>query len=460
MKKSIFIILTFFPFIVLSINPEDFKFDVNKINNPRVTNGWVTVVGNYLTDNEINLINNEIDNIEKESGSEIAVVVVPKAGDIFTSAQDLFDKWKIGKKDKNNGLLILVSMEDRQFRTHTGYGMEGIFTDALIRTLQDTIVVPEFKAGKYGEGIINYIKKIHEIIKDPAISQTLLDDYEKNNLVKTDSKKSNDLRNITIVFSIIGFIFLLSGFIWLFMSMKKILSSSKKEFNKYTKIKELEEKGLGESGSLGSLFVFIFGGIFFIVGVRVTGIIPAMIGNSLSLLPAAGIVLAVLLSIFGFSRKKNIIAKWRHDPRNCPQCGSVMNKLDEVSDDSYLQGFQKIEENIKSIDYDVWICDKCSNKIIEKFRGNKYGIYTECPACRGITGKHLKTIIISHPTYSSTGKREITFNCLGCGNKFSKFETIPRLERSSSSGSGSSSSSGGSSFGGGSSGGGGATSSW
>jgi uncharacterized protein len=435
-------------------------FDANKIQNPRVTNGWVTVAGDYLTDNEISSINTLIDRIEHESTVEIAVVVVPNTnGDIFTAAQDLFDRWKIGKKDKDNGILFIASINEHELRTHTGYGMEGIFNDAIVRTLQDSIVVPEFKKGNYGTGIINYISKLHEIISDPSVIESI---KAQSINEKSSSKKSNDLFNITIVFSIIGLIFMIGGFFVIFGSLKKIITSSKKSYNKYSKIKQLEEKGLGEFGSLGSIFVFIFGGIFLVVGVLVTGVLPKTAGITLSMIPIMGVLFSVILTLSGYGRKKNIIRKWRNDPRLCPQCGKPMNKLDEITDDNYLQSIQRIEENIKSIDYDVWLCSGCSNKTIEKFRGNKYGLFTQCPHCNGITGKHIASKVIIHPTYSSTGQREISFNCIGCNKNFTRIEVIPRLERSSSSGSSSSSSSssGGSSFGGGSSGGGGATSSW
>jgi uncharacterized protein len=71
--------------------------------------------------------------IERDTTAEIAVVVVPSLEDDIFYARPgrCSTTGKIGKADKDNGLLIVAAIEDRNIRTHTGYGMEGIFTDAI-----------------------------------------------------------------------------------------------------------------------------------------------------------------------------------------------------------------------------------------------------------------------------------------------------------------------------------------
>lgn len=142
-----------------------------------------------------------------------------------------------------------------------------------------------------------------------------------------------------------------------------------------------------------------------------------------------------------------------------------MMLLDEKSDDKYLKEYEILEEQIKSVDYDVWICNNCNNYKSYAYI-NKKSKYIECSHCNSKT-KYLKTVNqISPATYSDTGVGEKTFECLSCKRIELESYLIPIISNSSSSSSGSSggssssSGSSGGSFGGGSSGGGGSSSSW
>ena len=63
------------------------------------------------------------------------------------------DAWKVGKKGEDTGVLVLVAVDDRKVRVVTGYGVEGVLPDGLVGNIQDTEMVPEFRAGRMGEGI-------------------------------------------------------------------------------------------------------------------------------------------------------------------------------------------------------------------------------------------------------------------------------------------------------------------
>jgi len=68
-------------------------------------------------------------------------------------AVNLFQRFGIGQKGKDNGVLFLVASKDRQMRIEVGYGLEGAITDAYSSQIINSIVVPEFKAGRYSDGI-------------------------------------------------------------------------------------------------------------------------------------------------------------------------------------------------------------------------------------------------------------------------------------------------------------------
>jgi uncharacterized protein len=465
--KLLILLLSLFLFSGAVFAESEYQFDVKKLPNPRTTNGgWVTVIGDYLKQNEIDAINQEISAIEKETSVEIAVVVVPNTGgDEFTAAQAIFDLWKIGKKDKNNGLLLLASIDERRFRTHTGYGMEAIFTDATCLLLQEEYVIPKFKQSLYGEGILNYVKKIHALLSSPDAVKEMQDEvqriYDVQQKEATAKSRSKSIRNY-IIFALIGLIFVFFSFVGLINGVKKTKKKMKKKYDKYSEITTLIEKGMLDGSTGFRIFTFTVGGMLLAIPGAAMKLFPDLVALIIGIIPLAGVLGSIILGAAAGTKAKSVVKSWRSEPRKCPECEGVMAKLSEQEEDKYLKKSQQIEENIKTLDYDVWLCGSCNNKTIESFKAWQHSLYLSCPSCSSITGKKVGSKIITAATYSHSGSKQIDYKCLACSHTFNKIVTIPRLEHSSSSssGGGSWSSGGGSSFGGGSSGGGGSSSSW
>jgi uncharacterized protein len=144
----------------------------------------------------------------------------------------------------------------------------------------------------------------------------------------------------------------------------------------------------------------------------------------------------------------------RRKPRPCPKCGTMMVLLDEQADDAELEEGARVEEQIKSIDWDVWQCPSCSETLHLPYKRIFSG-HEDCPQCRRRTVKVTQRLQITAPTTTSTGLAHVTRKCRHCSHAWTTSETIPRRTAASSGGSGGSRS-GGSSFGGGSARGGGA----
>ncbi len=72
---------------------------------------------------------------------------------IEEAAVDTFVKWKLGKKDMDNGVLILIAPDERKMRIEVGYGLEGIITDVLSRRIIDEVYVPAFREQRFAEGL-------------------------------------------------------------------------------------------------------------------------------------------------------------------------------------------------------------------------------------------------------------------------------------------------------------------
>ncbi len=439
---------------------ESAKLKTSEIPNPVQSGaGYVTSIGGYLAPAEIDELNELVAGIERDTTAEIAVVVVPSLeDDIFYAAQALFDDWKIGKADKDNGLLIVAAIEDRNIRTHTGYGMEGIFTDAIISWMQKSIVTPEFREGRYGPGLIAYVGKIGAMLRDPAALEEIRSGAKRG-------ERQDFLDQWGIVFilcALVGLTLLIAGFILLVLEISSVRKNVTKTYASYGKILAIEAKGIGKYGFAAPIALFSCAAPFISVPLALSGFGGAVAFVLFGLaLPVAGLAASIVGAVKSRAFRNAILRRWRNEPRPCPECGATMEKLSETDDDRYLQPFQVAEERVQSEDYDVWLCPSCKNTTVEKFRAGKYSLFVTCPKCGGLTARQGKREIARLPTYERAGEVRLHFSCLACAHEYAISTEIPVLTRSSSGGiGGSGGHSGGSSFGGGRSGGGGATGHW
>lgn len=93
---------------------------------------------------------------ERSGSDEIAVAVVRTTGDatIETWSTGLFNTWGVGKRDKNNGVLLVVALDDRRLRLETGRGLAQRLPDQQAREIITSVITPEFAAGRHAEGIL------------------------------------------------------------------------------------------------------------------------------------------------------------------------------------------------------------------------------------------------------------------------------------------------------------------
>jgi uncharacterized protein len=87
-------------------------------------------------------------------------------------ATKLFNYWHIGKKDQNNGVLILISKADRRVEIETGYGIEAILPDAKIGNIIDTQIIPKFKNSSFNDGTIAGTRAIISTL-EPTLGQSI-----------------------------------------------------------------------------------------------------------------------------------------------------------------------------------------------------------------------------------------------------------------------------------------------
>lgn len=147
--------------------------------NPGTPTGFVSDFAGMIPANEKAVIERTLQEFEKTTSNEIAVVTIPSLeGDTIENvAVSLFADWKIGKDKKDNGVLLLIARDDREMRIEVGYGLEGALTDAQSYWIIRDVLTPRFKEGNYALGISEAIDKIMAATKGeyvPSASRTSL----------------------------------------------------------------------------------------------------------------------------------------------------------------------------------------------------------------------------------------------------------------------------------------------
>ncbi|HPI77083.1 MAG TPA: TPM domain-containing protein [bacterium] len=104
--------------------------------------------------------------LDERTSAQIAVAVVDTIGDSYIEeyAVKMFERWGVGQKGKDNGVLLVVAMSERKIRIEVGYGLEGAVTDAESKFIIDEIIAPPFKQGDYSGGISAGVEALAAIV--------------------------------------------------------------------------------------------------------------------------------------------------------------------------------------------------------------------------------------------------------------------------------------------------------
>ncbi len=161
MFKKVILFSVLFPVLVLAYA------------NPGKRSGFINDYAGILTNDQKTALENKLVSFERETGNEIAIVAIPNLGGdtIENFAVKLFEDWKIGKKGKDNGILILITKEDRKIKIEVGYGLEGALTDVQSFWIIDKIMKPAFQQENYYQGIEGAVDKIIAATKGEKIPE-------------------------------------------------------------------------------------------------------------------------------------------------------------------------------------------------------------------------------------------------------------------------------------------------
>lgn len=117
--------------------------------------GRVNDFANIISPENRALLEARLKDLDSKTTIEMVVVTVPdlEGRTVEDYTVDLAKKWKIGRHDKNNGVIFLTAPREKKVRIEVGYGLEGDLTDAVSRRILSSIVVPYFKRGDFNGGI-------------------------------------------------------------------------------------------------------------------------------------------------------------------------------------------------------------------------------------------------------------------------------------------------------------------
>lgn len=355
----------------------------------------------------------------KQSSAEPVVVIVPdlSGADIDDYATELFSLWGIGKKDKDNGVLVLISTGDRRAAIRTGYGVEGVLPDVIASRIIRNDMAPHFREGDYEGGVLAALNTIHAALTDDEAREYLMSEYANDADAGDDIDGETLFKAYLILSIIIGTAFL----IWVLFTSAR--TRNLPTANRFRALQQLQlPAAVASFGTLGCC-------------------IPAFL-------------LLVLL-----------MRRTRLHKRLCPNCHTRMERVDEVNDNRYLTPAQDAEEQLDSVDYDVWLCPACGETDIIPYVNPKknYEVCDHCGARASVCTGHR---VLIRPTTMREGQGVTTYRCLHCGNNTQRPYTIPKVIATpviigggGGRGFGGGGFSGGS-FGGGMTGGGGASGGW
>lgn len=165
---------------------------------------FVTDLAEILSPSEENDLNLHIQTIEKDTTAEIAILTITSLKDqkysvIEDFAYEVFNSWQIGKKDVDNGILIVIAVNDHKFRIETGSGTEGAVVDNNARHIAEKHFVPNFQSGKYFAGLYGAVDDIAGLIKQDPL---LVSEYQKK--TANDSKLSDIALYVIILIIFFG----------------------------------------------------------------------------------------------------------------------------------------------------------------------------------------------------------------------------------------------------------------
>lgn len=146
--------------------------------------------------------------LQKKTKAQIVVLTVPslKGQSLEDYSLTVLRSWGIGDKEKNNGVLLLVAVQDRKSRIEVGYGLEGALPDGLTGRIQDQYMLPYFRSNNYDKGILNgYSALLQTVLKEYNLTTK---DLDVQGVQPAKKDPGGEISPLTLGIGLVGFLIL------------------------------------------------------------------------------------------------------------------------------------------------------------------------------------------------------------------------------------------------------------
>ncbi|MFQ5330463.1 MAG: TPM domain-containing protein [Thermodesulfobacteriota bacterium] len=180
---------------------------------PARPSAYVVDLAGVIGSNAERSLNTYLRELEVKTTAQVVVLTIKSLDgeDIDGFSLRVAEKWKLGQREKDNGVLITVALDDRKYRLEVGYGLEGVLPDSFVGTIGRQYLVPHFRKGDYSTGIATAaLAVINRVADNAEVEITGMPRVRSANPYGTagQRKKPTLLGSIFSILVIIGLVYL------------------------------------------------------------------------------------------------------------------------------------------------------------------------------------------------------------------------------------------------------------
>jgi uncharacterized protein len=167
---------------------------------PKFTGHWVIDETGSLSGQAIQELEMYLQHQRDSTSNQLAIYLIKSldGDDIDDYAERVFKEWKLGQASKDNGVLLLIALGDRQVKIEVGIGLEGVLTDLMSSRINRNEIIPRLKQGDIENGVKAGVV---------AIDQAIKGEYTNDEPVRRKrSSRSNSMLPVLLILAIIIFI--------------------------------------------------------------------------------------------------------------------------------------------------------------------------------------------------------------------------------------------------------------
>jgi uncharacterized protein len=159
-----------------------------------------------LMQETVDKLENQLVAYQDSTSNEIAILIISslEGESLENYSMQVVEKWQLGKKSKDNGVLLLIVVDDHKIRIETGYGLEGVLTDAICSRIIRNEIAPSFRQNNYDSGVVDGIN---------AIIKAIGNEYNTDEEVETSLTLKERILIGIFIFGILGVFTFLALFI-------------------------------------------------------------------------------------------------------------------------------------------------------------------------------------------------------------------------------------------------------